>query len=276
MTGALAGAGIGGLGNAVFGNKKKSLLNRLLTGGAVGGGLGGGVGYFTGKNEEAAPAMSSAVSPKPDTKDEDQENYRKSMTNTSPQYSTPVTKKYKNLGESQDDILTKEVAKLMKENPNIDPYVRQSLDGTNPSEEAWTAMRDKNNIGMQDFMRKAMNKINETKANLAKAKENFAKNQASGQLYNDVTAKNFPRYIDPNLLTSTPENKPPVFAPNLSYYSKGNQKQLAENAQFNLRNPFTDSMGAAYPPSAMGGSVPRIGSPTNADDIEIMRRSLGK
>ncbi len=273
MTGALAGAGIGGLGNAVFGNKKKSLLNRLLTGGAVGGGLGGGVGYFTGKNEApvpSAPSSRSFVSDSPKVTEDSTANPPQSSA------PAPVTKKYKNLGESQDDILTKEVDKIMKENPNITPYVRQSLDGTNPSEEAWTAMRDKNNIGMQDFMRKAMNKINETKANLAKAKENFAKNQASGQLYNDVTAKNFPRYIDPNLLTSTPENKPPVFAPNLSYYSKDNQNQLAENKQFNLRNPFTDSMGAAYPPSAMGGSVPRIGSPTNADDIEIMRRALGK
>lgn len=276
MTGALAGAGIGGLGNAVFGNKKRSLLNRILAGGAVGGGLGGGLGYFTGENEVAPPSFSPVSDSPKNTGDSDEEKYRKSMMVTSPQYPRPVDKKYKNLGESQNDILTKEVAKLMKENPNIDPYVRQSLDGTNPSEKAWTAMRDKDNTGMQGFMRKAMNKINETKANLAKAKENFAKNQASGQLYNDVTAKNFPRYIDPNLLTSTPENKPPVFAPNLPYYSKDNQNQLAENKQFNLRNPFTDSIGAAYPPSAMGGSVPRIGSPTSAEDIAAMRKALGK
>jgi hypothetical protein len=85
MTGALAGAGIGGLGNVMFGDRKKSLLRRALMGGAVGGGLGGGLGYFTGRNEEAAPAMSPVSSPEQDTKDADQEKYRKSMMVTSPQ-----------------------------------------------------------------------------------------------------------------------------------------------------------------------------------------------
>ena len=295
MTGALAGAGIGGLGNAVFGNKKKSLLNRILTGGAVGGGLGGGLGYFTGDNGTAKPSakpsnvtedsneekyrksmmVTSPQGPK-ETGDSNEEKYRKSMINTSPQSPTPVTKKYNSIEESQNDVLTQDVANLMKENPNIPPYVRKSLEGTNPTEAAWTANRNANNVSMQEYLKRNINTINQGKADAASKVQANIKNQASGQLANDIATKNFPRYIDPSLYSGIPENTPPVIPPFLGRYDKSNQDLHSLLAQFNERNPFTDSMGAAYPPAPMGGAVPRIGSPTNADDIEIMRRALGK
>ena len=271
MTGALAGAGIGGLGNAVFGNKKKSLLNRILTGGAVGGGLGGGLGYFTGDNGTAKPSA------KPSNVTEDSASPQgaspqgptpqgPTTQGPTPQSPTPVPKNYNSIEESQKDVLTQDVANLMKENPNIPPYVRKSLEGTNPTEAAWTANRNANNVSMQEYLKRNINTINQGKADAASKVQANIKNQASGQLYNDVTAKNFPRYIDPSLYSGIPENTPPVIPPFLGRYDKSNQDLHSLLAQFNERNPFTDSMGAAYPPASRGGSVPRIGSLTTEND----------
>jgi hypothetical protein len=190
------------------------------------------------------------------------------MMVTSPQSPRPVDKKYKSIEESQHDLLKQEVADFMKKNPNIPPYAQKSLDGMNPSEKAWTAERDKNTVGMRNYLSGNINKINQTKIN-------NDKNQAAGKLHNEIAAKNFPRYID-SLPMSGPENNPPVIPPILSRYDKPNQDLLSRYGQFKLENPFTDSRGAAFPPTSGRGGVPSVGSPTSADDIAAMRRALGK
>ena len=272
MTGALAGAGIGGLGNVMFGDKKKSLLRRALMGGAVGGGLGGGLGYFTGRNEEAAPAMSPVSSPEPDTKDADQEKYRKSMMVTSPQGPAPITKKYRSAEEAQEAILKQELGEFEKKNPNAPKYTQISADGTNPSEKDWTAARDKNISGIRQYLQTNINTINQAKADAAQREANIIKNKESDKMYDEIVAKNFPRFRDP-LPIIPPEAKPKVIPPNLGYYDKGNQKLLAEFEQYKKQNPYTDSYGNPLPPSS-GGAVPRVGSPTGEFSAERMAEML--
>lgn len=282
MTGALAGAGIGGLGNVMFGDRKKSLLRRALMGGAIGGGLGGGLGYFTGRNEEAAPAMAPASSPEPDTsaatraarskKDLNDEMYRRSMTITSPQHPTPVTKKYRSAEEAQHDTLKQELGEFEKKNPNAPKYTQVSADGTNPSEKDWTAARDKNTSGMRQYLQTNINTINQAKADAAQREANIIKNKASDKMYDEIVAKNTPRFNDP-LPIIPPEAKPKVIPPNLGYYDKGNQKLLADFEQYKKQNPYTDSYGNPLPPSS-GGAVPRVGFPTGEFSAERMAEML--
>ena len=272
MTGALAGAGIGGLGNVMFGDKKKSLLRRALMGGAIGGGLGGGLGYFTGRNEEAAPAMAPVSSPEPDTKDADQEKYRKSMMVTSPQSPAPTIKKYRSAEEAQHETLKKELENFQKTNPNAPKYTQISADGTNPSEKDWTAARDKNISGIRQYLQTNINTINQAKADAAQREANIIKNKESDKMYDEIVAKNFPRFRDP-LPIIPPEAKPKVIPPNLGYYDKDNQKLLAEFEQYKKQNPYTDSYGNPLPPSS-GGAVPRVGSPTGEFSAERMAEML--
>lgn len=275
MTGALAGAGIGGLGNVMFGDKKKSLLRRALMGGAIGGGLGGGLGYFTGRNEEAAPAMSPVSSPEPDTKAdtkaENEEKYRRSMMVTSPQGPAPITKKYRSAEEAQHDTLKQELENFQKKNPNAPKYTQISADGTNPSEKDWTAARDKNTSGMRQYLQTNINTINQAKADAAQREANIIKNKASDKLYDEIVAKNTPRFNDP-LPIIPPEAKPKVIPPNLGYYDKGNQNLLAQYEKFKAQNPYTDSYGNPLPPSS-GGAVPRVGAPSERGDTSAMRRA---
>ena len=272
MTGALAGAGIGGLGNVMFGDKKKSLLRRALMGGAIGGGLGGGLGYFTGRDEEAAPAMAPVSSPEPDTKAENEEKYRRSMMVTSPQGPAPITQKYRSAEEAQHETLKKELENFQKTNPNAPKYTQVSADGTNPSEKDWTAARDKNTLGMRQYLQTNINTINQAKADAAQREANIIKNKESDKMYDEIVAKNFPRFRDP-LPIIPPEAKPKVIPPNLGYYDKGNQKLLAEFEQYKKQNPYTDSYGNPLPPSS-GGAVPRVGSPTGEFSAERMAEML--
>ena len=272
MTGALAGAGIGGLGNVMFGDKKKSLLRRALMGGAIGGGLGGGLGYFTGRDEEAAPAMAPVSSPEPDTKAENEEKYRRSMMVTSPQGPAPITQKYRSAEEAQHETLKKELENFQKTNPNAPKYTQVSADGTNPSEKDWTAARDKNISGIRQYLQTNINTINQAKADAAQREANIIKNKESDKMYDEIVAKNFPRFRDP-LPIIPPEAKPKVIPPNLGYYDKGNQKLLAEFEQYKKQNPYTDSYGNPLPPSS-GGAVPRVGSPTGEFSAERMAEML--
>jgi len=274
MTGALAGAGIGGLGNVMFGDRKKSLLRRALMGGAIGGGLGGGLGYFTGRDEEAAPAMSPVSLPEPDTKDADQEKYRKSMMVTSPQSPAPITKKYRSAEEAQEAILKQELAEYEKKNPNAPKYTQISADGTNPSEKDWTAARDKNISGIRQHLQTNINTVNQAKADAAQREANILKNKASDKLYDEIVAKNTPRFNDP-LPIIPPEAKPKVIPPNLGYYDKGNQKLLADFEQYKKENPYTDSYGNPLSPSS-GGAVPRVGAPRERGDTSAMREANEK
>jgi hypothetical protein len=271
MTGALAGAGIGGLGNVMFGDRKKSLLRRALMGGAIGGGLGGGLGYFTGRDEEAAPAMSPVSFPEPDTKDADQEKYRKSMMVTSPQSPAPITKKYRSAEEAQEAILKQELGEFEKKNPNAPKYTQISADGKNLSEKEWTATRNKNIEGMRQSLQTNINMVNQAKADAAQREANIIKNKASDKLYDEIVAKNTPRFNDP-LPIIPPEAKPKVIPPNLGYYDKGNQNLLANYEKFKTQNPYTDSYGNPLPPSS-GGAVPRVGASLERGDTSAMRKA---
>lgn len=261
MTGALAGAGIGGLGNVMFGDKKKSLLRRALMGGAIGGGLGGGLGYFTGRDEEAAPAMAPAMAPASSPE----------MV-TSPQSPAPITQKYRSAEEAQHETLKKELENFQKTNPNAPKYTQVSADGTNPSEKDWTAARDKNTLGMRQYLQTNINTINQAKADAAQREANIIKNKESDKMYDEIVAKNFPRFRDP-LPIIPPEAKPKVIPPNLGYYDKDNQKLLADFEQYKKQNPYTDSYGNPLPPSS-GGAVPRVGSPTGEFSAERMAEML--
>ena len=271
MTGALAGAGIGGLGNVMFGDKKKSLLRRALMGGAIGGGLGGGLGYFTGRDEEAAPAMAPVSSPEPDTKAENEEKYRRSMMVTSPQGPAPTIKKYRSAEEAQHDTLKQELENFQKTNPNAPKYTQVSADGTNPSEKDWTAARDKNISGMRQYLQTNINMINQAKADAAQREANIIKNKESDKMYDEIVAKNVPRFRDP-LPIIPPEAKPKVIPPNLGYYDKDNQKLLADFEQYKKENPYTDSYGNPLSPPS-GGAVPIVGAPLKRGDISAMREA---
>ena len=113
--------------------------------------------------------------------------------------------------------------------------------------------------------------INQAKADAAQREANIIKNKESDKMYDEIVAKNVPRFRDP-LPIIPPEAKPKVIPPNLGYYDKDNQKLLADFEQYKKENPYTDSYGNPLSPPS-GGAVPIVGAPLKRGDISAMREA---